>query len=89
MGKTIVVFRKWKHGPEKGGVVALFPRIDDIAGRCLSYEHVGQHSIADYGAVIGITDPAQPDEYADLKAELERIGYSLRVAKRNNGGIKQ
>ena len=84
MSKTTVIYRKWKSGSGKGVVIALFPRIEENAGRCLSYEHVGQHGIADYNAIIRMTDPAQPEEYADLKAELERIGYDLRIAKRNS-----
>jgi len=88
MSKTTVVFRKWKSGPGKGGIIALFPLIDERAGRCLSYEHIGQHGIADYNDVIGMTDPAQPEEYVDLKMELEQIGYRLRIAKRNSGKVK-
>lgn len=83
MSKTTVIFRKWKSGSGKNEVIALFPRIEENAGRCLSYEHVGQHCIAGYNSVIRMTDPAQPHEYADLKAELARIGYDLRIAKRN------
>ena len=79
MSKTTVIFRKWKSG----GVIALFPLIDECVGRCLSYEHIGQHGIADYQRMLADSDPAQPHEYADLKAELERIGYDLRIAKRN------
>jgi hypothetical protein len=31
---------------------------------------------------MGITVPATPEEYADLKSELERIGYDLEVINR-------
>ena len=78
MNKTTVIFRKC----EPRGIIALFPLIDECPGRCLSYEHTGQHGIADYGHVIGMTRPAQPHEYADLKAELERIGYKLKIRTR-------
>jgi len=78
MNKTTVVFRKWKNGD----VIALFPLIDESPGRCLSYEHTGQHGIADYGHVIDRTDPARPHECADLKAELEQIGYTLKIRTR-------
>ena len=79
---TKVVFRKW-HG-EGGGILALFPEIPaDIHGHhCQSYQHVGQHGGADYSLCIGKTAPAAPGEYADLKEELESIGYRLDVVDR-------
>ncbi len=79
---TRVIFRKWRG--EAGGIIALFPRIPASAGfpwEMLSYEHIGQHGAADVG-IIGRTRPAKPAEYADLKAELERIGYRLEVRQR-------
>jgi len=45
----------------------------------MSYVHVGQHGAADYNLVVGQSKPAQPAEYAELKAELENIGYNLEV----------
>jgi excisionase family DNA binding protein len=79
---TKVVFRKW-HG-EGGGILALFPEIPaDIHGHhCQSYQHVGQHGGADYSLCIGKTTAATPGEYADLKEELESIGYRLEVVNR-------
>ncbi len=74
----MVVFRRWKGG----GVIALFPGIDVGNGICSSYEHVGQHSEADYKIVIARTRPAKPSEYQDLLNELGRIGYNLVVRKR-------
>jgi hypothetical protein len=64
-----------------GEVIALFPALPGgRLGECISYVHVGQHGAADHGYVIGTTLPAQPDEYADLQAELVRVGYDdLRV----------
>jgi len=80
--KTVVIFRKWKSG----GIIALFPNEpDDIQGRyCMSYEHVGQHGGADYASVIAVTKQATPDEYANLEAELESIGYILEVRMRRS-----
>ena len=72
-----VVFRMWR-----GDVIALFPAIAaDTSGHCLSYQHIGQHGGADYAAIIADSRPAMVDEYAGLKAELEGIGYALRVCK--------
>lgn len=68
--QTAVVFRKWvkRNG---GGIIALFPEIPCDAYRyyCLSYQHVGQFSGADYNGVIARTGPAIEEEYADLKKE--------------------
>ena len=73
----IVVFR---HDGET--VFALFPFIDHSNGYCTSYQHIGQHSGADYAGCIADSRPAKPEEYADLKAELESIGYELDVRKK-------
>ena len=78
--KTVVVFRRWKG--KDGDVIALFPGIDLGNGVCLSYEHVGQHSEADYKIVIARTRPAKPSEYQDLLQELGQIGYNVVVRKR-------
>jgi hypothetical protein len=80
--KTIVIFRKFKDGNKE--VIALFPEIiaDPTPEFCESYMHVGQHG----GAMADLTDitrPATPEEYAELKAELEDIGYNLTVKKKN------
>lgn len=75
-----VIFRKFKGGE----IIALFP--NDIAnsnGDCNSYMHLGQHSPADYNAVIKATKPATQEEYADLYNELKSLGYEyLNVRKR-------
>jgi hypothetical protein len=73
-----VVFRKDLDGT----VFALFPEIEGARGMCTSYEHVGQHSSADYFGCIARSRPALPKEYAALKRELESIGYKLDVRRR-------
>lgn len=80
--KTKVVFRKWRKG---GDIIALFPDFEVLPGNksyCMSYEHAGQHGPADYGIVTRDTEPATPGEYADLKAELEQLGYNLEIVSR-------
>lgn len=79
---TNVVFRKFK---DDGEIIALFPGIRwnppgyDIA----SYMHIGQHGGADYGHVVSISQPAKPEEYKELLAELVGIGYGdLRVKQK-------
>lgn len=78
---TVVVFRRWRSFGQT--VIALFPE-DTDKGMCGSFEHVGQHGLADYTGVIRKTTPATPEEYADLKRELESAPYcyALRVVKR-------
>ena len=81
MNKTDVIFRKWKNG----NVLALFPHeVNTYGGHVTSYEHVGQHGNADYVGCIIKTKPANTDEYAPLKKELEGIGYKLNVVKKQN-----
>jgi len=77
---TKTIFRCWPDG----NVLALFPRQagTNDASTCGSYEHVGQHGAADAFHVMQTTRPAAPTEYADLLAELESIGYRVKVAAR-------
>lgn len=81
---TEVVFRMWG---ERGdvGLIALFPyEIATFTGLCSSYERVGQHAAASYSHVMQHSRPATELEYLELKAELENIGYKLKVIKRCN-----
>lgn len=78
-----MIFRKWPK-KEGGDVIALFPGIAATVGNeyaCESYQTIGQHGAASVDIVNG-TKPAKPAEYADLKTELERIGYTLTIAHR-------
>jgi len=80
---TKVIFRWWlNEGIDN--VIAMFPQIaasvDGVL--CQSYMHVGQHSAATPELVYNGTRPAIPGEYADLKTELEAIGYRLKIGKR-------
>ncbi len=76
--QTKVVFRVFKEGD----VIALFPYEDEGNNRCTSYQHVGQHSAADYWGVLDITRPATQEEYEPLYKELTSFGYNLKVIKR-------
>lgn len=77
--RTRVVFRKWSDGQ----VIALFPGDETFklsrGHFCGSYQHIGQHSEADT-SLIQLLKPAAPEEYADLKAELEGEPYGYRLA---------
>lgn len=73
---TPVIFRKWPES-EGGGIIALFPTEvgDQDPANCMSYEHIGQHGSAWPEGVMKRTTYATPAEYADLKRELEDVGY--------------
>lgn len=78
--KTRVIFRKFE-----GEVIALFPELpgdSNFYATCLSYQHLGQHGSASVDLCAEGTTPATPAEYADLKKELESLGYILQVAFR-------
>jgi len=85
---TLVVFRRWRATDD---VIALFPaEPSDINGwYCLSYEHVGQHSGADYFGVVQATRPATEEEAAPLAEELTRIGYKLNTIKRASQSVHE
>jgi hypothetical protein len=79
---TIVIFRV-DPGP-RGDVYALMPEdpADETGRLCTSYQHLGQHSEANYAHCIATSRPARPDEWADLLAELTRIGYRVVIRQR-------
>lgn len=77
-----VIFRVWRGNAYGDDVIALFPTLEHNGSLIVSYEHLGQHGGADYGGCIQRTRPAKPHEYANLKAELESLGYRLRVRSR-------
>ena len=80
MEKTDVIFRK-----DKDSVFALFPYlIATVDGNVTGYAHFGQHFSADYNHCIMTSKPAQAEEYADLMAELEEVGYNLRIIQKIN-----
>lgn len=78
--KTKVVFRKFSDGE----VIAMFyedQRPSKYGTICMSYLQMGQHGEASL-SLVSDTKLATPEEYADLKEELESIGYNLDVRKR-------
>ena len=83
--QTKVVFRMFNEE-----VIAIFPTIPaDLQRNCLSYLHIGQHGSADYEYVIDSSRQATSNEYADLKAELEEIGYSPKVCLRRSPQMRK
>lgn len=75
--KTRVIFRVFSDGE----VIALFPHIDEGNGNILSYMHIGQHGGAS-PLIVHDTKPATPEQYKELFAELQGIGYNLTTGKR-------
>ena len=76
---TKVVFRKCRDR----SILALFPDVHESGYTVQCYQHVGQHSSADYSYCIGQTKPATPNEYNDLYNELVMVGYSnLKVLQK-------
>ena len=73
---TKVIFRKFKDGE----IIAFFP---ELAGSlspytCQNYMHIGQHGHGD--ANILDTKKATPEEYGDLKRELEvHFAYNFQI----------
>lgn len=66
---------------ENGGdVFAFFPqeRYNDDPNLFSSYQHIGQHSACSLYYAKRCRQ-ASPEQYADLKKELEQIGYNLIV----------
>lgn len=81
--KTKVIFRKVK---QEGEIIAVFPADAGDSNpyrTCSFYEHDGQHGAMSID-FMSATIPAKPNEYESLKAELESIGYDLRIVKRFN-----
>lgn len=80
--KTKIIFRYWEDE-----VIAIFPEDlgDNEPYTCSSYQHMGQHGICNPQFIIENSRLATPEEYADLKKELEnQCGYNLQIIKRNS-----
>jgi hypothetical protein len=54
---TEVIFRKYKDHNQD--ILALFPYEIESGYSCLSYQHIGQHGMADYNHCLDITRPAK------------------------------
>lgn len=71
---TRMIFRTWPD-EEGGDAIALMPDKTELGG-ISSYQRVGQHGTA-HPDLITDLDPATPEQVAELRAELERIGYRV------------
>lgn len=77
---TKVIFRK----EDDGEILAVFPALiaQPHSNYCSCYAHVGQHSSMMVDYFYNTKPVHNPAEYADLKVELESLGYNLKVYKR-------
>jgi len=75
---TKVMFLVNERDPEDPDLFAYFPEEIHNGEYRTAYSHIGQHSSAhpDYAKE---SREASPEEYANLKAELEGIGYDLEI----------
>lgn len=81
--KTDVMFRVDTTKDFKGTVFAVLPHnVETIFGDIATYQHVGQHSIGNYQTCLTQSRPANELESADLKAEMESLGYNIKVVKK-------
>lgn len=63
----------------KNEVLAYFLNENcDNQGNKTSYQHIGQHGACSPEFIKG-KRKATPEEYKDLKSELEAIGYNLNI----------
>jgi hypothetical protein len=78
-----VIFRAERGGPCRGEVTAVFPTLPASRDghEVTVYARTGQHSGGSRGWYQQ-TRAATPAEYANLKSELESLGYRVDVKKR-------
>ena len=65
-----------------GEITAVFLNSAPRAGYLTCYAHFGQRDVCAPEWIRRDTVPAKPAEYADLKKELEQIGYNVFVSRR-------
>lgn len=75
---TPVIFR---YDEKHDEIYAIFPfEIVDTNRNVMTYAHIGQHGVGDYEHMMNTSREATPEEYSDLKNELEnRVGYNLKI----------
>lgn len=69
---------KFLYHEENKDLFALFPELKEGVDEYCCYAAVGQHSTCTISYEKECR-AASPTEYADLKAELESIGYNLDI----------
>lgn len=76
------IFRVWNDG---GEIYAIFPdQLADLNGNLECWTPMG-HTAANYQVCLRSSRLAKPEEYAVVKATIERqYGYELRAVKRQS-----
>ncbi len=79
---TEVIFRKEKDGD----IMAILPYepFNHVRNVVACYVHTGQHGGCHFDYALKETKPAKPNEYADLLAEMNGLGYNIKAIKRIN-----
>lgn len=80
---TKVMFLVNENDPENPDVFAYFPEIKHQGIYRTAYSHVGQHS-AIHPDYANESRQATPEEYQDLKTELEGQGYNLEIINKDS-----
>lgn len=77
-----MIFRIFPNGE----VIALMPGLTDSfkSSECMSYMHVGQHSVCNLKHITSKTRLATPAEYQELYLELRYREYVIKVIKRTH-----
>jgi len=85
--KVKVIYRVSKKDPSD--VYALLPELPGTndPNTCLCYQHIGQHSDANYEHCMRSSRPATAAEARPLHTELRRIGYDLDIKQRDAGNV--
>jgi hypothetical protein len=87
--KTPVLFRTLRKDPND--VFALFPSLPgtNAPWTCTCYQHVGQHSTADYAHCILVSRPSTKTERRELSKELRSIGYAFKIVSKATNAMRQ
>ena len=81
---TEVIFRV-DTSKDKWGVFAILPyEMFDTNGNVTVYAHIGQHFSGNYTHCVATSKLAVLEDYKDLKAEMESLGYNLKVIYKRN-----
>ncbi len=81
--QTKVMFLVNENDPENPDVFAYFPEIKHQGIYRTAYSHIGQHS-AIHPDYANESRQATPEEYQELKTELEGIGYNLEIINKDS-----
>ena len=85
---TDMAFLVMNNDPNRE-VIAVVPGLAGTVGRpdhATCYAHIGQHGTCSIDGITVMRENATPDEYAELKGELESVGYNINVIPKSRIG---